>query len=90
MQGADTVIYERLASNNPVNNSMKGVTREHMEQYGAAGLRTLCLAYCELDKADYDAYVSVTAPPPEALKWPGNCWIVCLLHAKQDLMRMSV
>ena len=67
VQGADTVIYERLANNNPVNNSMKGVTREHMEQYGAAGLRTLCLAYCELDKADYDAYVSVTATPPGIL-----------------------
>ena len=59
MQGADTVIYERLAANNPVNNSMKGVTRQHMEEYGAAGLRTLCLAYCELDKAEYDAYVSL-------------------------------
>ena len=54
MQGADTVIYERLAVNNEVNESMKGVTREHMEQYGAAGLRTLCLAYCELDQAEYD------------------------------------
>ena len=55
MQGADTVIYERLAANSAVNNSMKAVTREHMEEYGAAGLRTLCLAYCELDKAEYDA-----------------------------------
>ena len=55
MQGADTVIYERLAVNNEVNDSMKGVTREHMEQYGAAGLRTLCLAYCELDQTAYDA-----------------------------------
>lgn len=55
LQGADTVIYERLAANNEVNNSMKAVTREHMEEYGAAGLRTLCLAYCELDKAEYDA-----------------------------------
>ena len=54
-QGADTVIYERLAADNAVNNSMKEVTREHMEEYGAAGLRTLCLAYCELDKAVYDA-----------------------------------
>ena len=54
-QGADTVIYERLAADNAVNNSMKGVTRQHMEEYGAAGLRTLCLAYCELDKAVYDA-----------------------------------
>lgn len=49
------MIYERLAANNAENNSMKAVTREHMEEYGAAGLRTLCLAYCELDKAAYDA-----------------------------------
>ena len=55
LQGADTVIYERLAAGNAVNNSMKGITREHMEEYGAAGLRTLCLAYCELDNAEYDA-----------------------------------
>lgn len=48
------MIYERLAANNAENDSMKGVTREHMEEYGAAGLRTLCLAYCELDKAVYD------------------------------------
>ena len=68
------MIYERLASNNPVNNSMKGVTRDHMEQYGAAGLRTLCLAYCELDKADYDAYVSVTTTPG---MW--GCLLACLL-----------
>lgn len=54
VQGADTVIYERLAANNAENDSMKGVTREHMEEYGAAGLRTLCLACCELDKAVYD------------------------------------
>ena len=54
-QGADTVIYERLAPDNAENNSMKAVTREHMEEYGAAGLRTLCLAYCELDKAAYDS-----------------------------------
>ena len=55
VQGADTVIYERLAAGNPVNSGLKGITREHMEEYGAAGLRTLCLAYCELDTAEYDA-----------------------------------
>ena len=48
------MIYERLAVNHEVNDSMNGVTKEHMEQYGAAGLRTLCLAYCELDQAEYD------------------------------------
>lgn len=29
-------------------NDIKKLTREHLEQFGAAGLRTLCLAYKEL------------------------------------------
>ena len=55
MQGADTVIYERLDPGNSVNESLKRVTREHMEAYGEAGLRTLCLACTELDPEAYDA-----------------------------------
>lgn len=57
MQGADTVIYERLDPNNAVNAELRGITREHMEGFGAAGLRTLCLACAELDPDQYDACV---------------------------------
>ena len=53
-QGADTVIYERLDLQNPVNKELRGVTRQHMEAFGAGGLRTLCLSYAELDHATYD------------------------------------
>ncbi|KAL1807211.1 hypothetical protein ACET3Z_030279 [Daucus carota] len=52
-KGADTVIYERLAGGN---NDIKKRTREHMEQYGAAGLRTLCLAYRDLNPDTYESW----------------------------------
>ncbi|KAF5945304.1 hypothetical protein HYC85_015532 [Camellia sinensis] len=49
--GADTVIYERLADGN---NDIKKTSREHLEQFGASGLRTLCLAYRDLSCDAYE------------------------------------
>lgn len=51
LQGADTVIYERLGDGN---NDLKGATRDHLEQFGATGLRTLCLAYRNLGPEAYE------------------------------------
>ncbi|KAK3281984.1 hypothetical protein CYMTET_10263 [Cymbomonas tetramitiformis] len=46
-KGADSVIYERLkATDNPY----KDVTLEHLAEFASAGLRTLCLAYAEIDE----------------------------------------
>ncbi|XP_059655958.1 phospholipid-transporting ATPase 3 isoform X2 [Cornus florida] len=50
-KGADTVIYERLAYGN---DDLNKTTREHLEQFGAAGLRTLCLAYRNLSADVYE------------------------------------
>nr|CAD1822517.1 unnamed protein product [Ananas comosus var. bracteatus] len=50
-KGADTVIYERLAEGN---HEIKRLTREHLEQFGSAGLRTLCLAYRDLSPDMYE------------------------------------
>jgi hypothetical protein len=52
-KGADTVIYERLDPSYAPNEAMKASTTEHMEQFGAAGLRTLCLSYAEVDREWY-------------------------------------
>ncbi|XP_019431016.1 PREDICTED: phospholipid-transporting ATPase 3-like isoform X2 [Lupinus angustifolius] len=52
-KGADNVIYERLADGN---NDIKKVTREHLEQFGSAGLRTLCLAYKEVHPGVYESW----------------------------------
>jgi phospholipid-transporting ATPase len=52
-KGADTVIYERLGVGN---DDLKKTSREHMEVYGAAGLRTLCLAYRDLTPHIYESW----------------------------------
>ncbi|XP_030449273.1 phospholipid-transporting ATPase 3 [Syzygium oleosum] len=52
-KGADSVIYERLAQGQ---NDLKRVTRENLEQYGSAGLRTLCLAYRDLSPEIYEGW----------------------------------
>lgn len=38
------------------NNDIKNLTREHLEQFGSAGLRTLCLAYRDLSIEFYDSW----------------------------------
>jgi phospholipid-transporting ATPase len=53
-KGADTVIYERMADAEL--NLYKEVTRDHLEKFGVDGLRTLCLAYRELDAQLYEAW----------------------------------
>ncbi|KAF2144222.1 uncharacterized protein K452DRAFT_223949 [Aplosporella prunicola CBS 121167] len=49
-KGADTVILERLAKDN---NAMVEPTLQHLEEYAAEGLRTLCLAMREIDDNEY-------------------------------------
>ncbi|KAI8539269.1 hypothetical protein RHMOL_Rhmol09G0169000 [Rhododendron molle] len=51
-KGADSVIFERLADGT---SDIKKTTRDHLEQFGAAGLRTLCLAYRDIS---LDAYTN--------------------------------
>ncbi|KAH9560317.1 hypothetical protein CY35_06G099300 [Sphagnum magellanicum] len=53
-KGADIVIYERMADAEL--NLYKEVTRDHLEKFGVDGLRTLCLAYRELDAQLYEAW----------------------------------
>uniref|UniRef100_A0A8C7WJU5 Phospholipid-transporting ATPase n=1 Tax=Oncorhynchus mykiss TaxID=8022 RepID=A0A8C7WJU5_ONCMY len=45
-KGADTIIFERL---NPSCSKLKEVTTEHLNEYAGDGLRTLALAYKDID-----------------------------------------
>eukprot|EP01117_Protostelium_nocturnum_P008732 TRINITY_DN3129_c2_g1_i1.p1 TRINITY_DN3129_c2_g1~~TRINITY_DN3129_c2_g1_i1.p1 ORF type:complete len:1130 (+),score=309.69 TRINITY_DN3129_c2_g1_i1:147-3536(+) len=51
-KGADTVIYERLAKENPY----ATVTRKHLDEFAAEGLRTLCLARLEITPEAYKSW----------------------------------
>ena len=46
-------MYERLADGN---HDMKKTSREHLEQFGSAGLRTLCLAYRDISREQYEIW----------------------------------
>ncbi|XP_059278356.1 phospholipid-transporting ATPase 3-like isoform X2 [Lycium ferocissimum] len=52
-KGADNVIYERLLDGD---NDLKKRSREQLEEFGAAGLRTLCLAYRDLTPDMYEKW----------------------------------
>ncbi|KAM4735241.1 phospholipid-transporting ATPase ID [Anableps anableps] len=52
-KGADTVLLERL---HPCNQELMNITSDHLNEYGADGLRTLALAYRELSEDDWEAW----------------------------------
>uniref|UniRef100_A0A8C3AA06 Phospholipid-transporting ATPase n=1 Tax=Cyclopterus lumpus TaxID=8103 RepID=A0A8C3AA06_CYCLU len=52
-KGADTIIYERL---HPSCNKLMEVTTRHLNEYAGDGLRTLVLAYKDLDESYMDEW----------------------------------
>ncbi|BHF64686.1 Phospholipid-transporting ATPase IA [Sparganum proliferum] len=50
VKGADSVIYERLSSRSAYTKE----TLEHLRSFARAGLRTLCIAYAEIDQGIYE------------------------------------
>eukprot|EP01132_Coremiostelium_polycephalum_P005005 gene5005-6233_t len=51
-KGADSVIFERLSSNQPY----ADITINHLQEFASEGLRTLCIAYCDLDEKLYEEW----------------------------------
>ncbi|KAI4344030.1 hypothetical protein L6164_011307 [Bauhinia variegata] len=52
-KGADSVMFERLAKNG---REFEEKTKEHINEYADAGLRTLLLAYRELEEEEYNQF----------------------------------
>ncbi|CAA7036333.1 unnamed protein product [Microthlaspi erraticum] len=52
-KGADSVMFERLSRNG---SKYEEETRDHVNEYADAGLRTLILAYRELDEKEYEVF----------------------------------
>lgn len=52
-KGADSVIFERLHSSS---DELKATTTEHLNKFAGEGLRTLCLAYKDLDEAYFQEW----------------------------------
>ncbi|XP_020678143.1 putative phospholipid-transporting ATPase 9 isoform X1 [Dendrobium catenatum] len=52
-KGADSVMFERLSNEG---REFEEKTKEHINEYADAGLRTLVLAYRELDEEEYERF----------------------------------
>lgn len=52
-KGADSVMFERLSEDS---NDFEDTTRRHINEYADAGLRTLILAYRELNEEEYHKF----------------------------------
>ncbi|XP_074020549.1 phospholipid-transporting ATPase ID isoform X1 [Numenius arquata] len=50
-KGADTILLERL---HPINQDLTNVTTDHLNEYAGEGLRTLVLAYKDLEEGYYE------------------------------------
>ncbi|XP_078406485.1 putative phospholipid-transporting ATPase IM [Cetorhinus maximus] len=50
-KGADTIVFERL---NPSSQHLRDATTAHLDEFAGDGLRTLVLAYKELDKGYFE------------------------------------
>ncbi|NXW87996.1 AT8B2 ATPase, partial [Alopecoenas beccarii] len=50
-KGADTILLERL---HPLNQDLSNVTTDHLNEYAGEGLRTLVLAYKDLEESYYE------------------------------------
>ncbi|KAM9352340.1 putative phospholipid-transporting ATPase IM [Symphorus nematophorus] len=53
-KGADTIIFERL---DPSSEDLMYTTSEHLNEFAGEGLRTLALAYKDLDEDDFDIWM---------------------------------
>eukprot|EP00761_Pharyngomonas_kirbyi_P003825 gb/GECH01003829.1/.p1 GENE.gb/GECH01003829.1/~~gb/GECH01003829.1/.p1 ORF type:complete len:1254 (+),score=257.06 gb/GECH01003829.1/:1-3762(+) len=54
-KGADNVVFERLAKNN----SYESKTKEHIQNFGDEGLRTLCYAQRKLSESEFQKWAKV-------------------------------
>ncbi|KAM4796920.1 phospholipid-transporting ATPase IB [Rhinophrynus dorsalis] len=54
-KGADNVIFERLSRESQYMEQ----TINHLEQFASEGLRTLCIAYTDLQESDYQEWVNI-------------------------------
>ncbi|TKS73585.1 putative phospholipid-transporting ATPase IM [Collichthys lucidus] len=53
-KGADTIIFDSL---DPSNEDLMYTTSEHLDEFAREGLRTLALAYKDLDEEDFDVWM---------------------------------
>lgn len=84
-KGADTVILERLAKNQPYTEK----TLVHLEDYATEGLRTLCLASREIPEAEYRQWADIYAKAAATINGRGDALDAAAEIIEKDMMLLG-
>ncbi|XP_056417758.1 phospholipid-transporting ATPase IB isoform X2 [Hyla sarda] len=84
-KGADNVIFERLSRESQYMEQ----TLNHLEQFASEGLRTLCLAYADLDESEYKDWLKIQNEASVVLKDRVQKLEECYEHIEKNLMLLG-
>ncbi|KAM9724378.1 phospholipid-transporting ATPase ID isoform 1-T1 [Menidia menidia] len=85
-KGADTVLLERL---HPCNHELMSVTSDHLNEYGADGLRTLALAYRDLTGDEWEAWSESHRFADKATNYREDRLAAAYDEIEQDMMLLG-
>ncbi|XP_069825944.1 phospholipid-transporting ATPase IB isoform X1 [Dendropsophus ebraccatus] len=84
-KGADNVIFERLSRES----QFMEQTLNHLEQFASEGLRTLCIAYTDLDESEYKEWLKVQNEASVVLKDRAQKLEECYELIEKNLMLLG-
>ncbi|XP_063285693.1 phospholipid-transporting ATPase IB isoform X2 [Pelobates fuscus] len=84
-KGADTVIFERLSRTS----QYMELTLNHLEQFASEGLRTLCVAYTDLNESDYQDWLKAYNETSVIIKDRAQKLEECYEIIEKDLMLLG-
>ncbi|KAM7383468.1 hypothetical protein PAMP_003116 [Pampus punctatissimus] len=85
-KGADTVLLERL---HPCNHELMNITSDHLNEYGADGLRTLALAYRDLSEDEWEAWSESHRCADKATDYREDRLAAAYEQIEQDMMLLG-
>lgn len=84
-KGADNVIFERLSRESQYMEQ----TLNHLEQFASEGLRTLCIAYTDLDESEYKEWLKIQNETSVVLKDRAQKLEECYELIEKNLMLLG-
>uniref|UniRef100_W5N6C3 Phospholipid-transporting ATPase n=1 Tax=Lepisosteus oculatus TaxID=7918 RepID=W5N6C3_LEPOC len=85
-KGADTILFDRL---DPSNEELMYTTSEHLNEFAGEGLRTLALAYKDLDEDYFEGWLKKLHFASTSLENREDCLAELYEEIEQDMMLLG-
>lgn len=88
-KGADTMVMERLRLPEGSDCEIRHLTKNHLDEFSGEGLRTLCLAYKELDEEEWNIWLEKHDKAATALDHREEKLLVCYEEIESELILLG-